>query len=36
MFINPNHRKKLNIVWGVIVVFIALSMVLAYIPSLYR
>jgi hypothetical protein len=36
MLLNPKHRKKLNIVWGVIVVLIAVSMILAYLPSLYR
>ena len=36
MIINPNHRKKLNIVWGIFAILIAISMVLLYLPSLYR
>lgn len=36
MLINPNHRKKLNIVWGIVVVVIAASMVLMSMPSLFR
>lgn len=36
MLFNPNHRKKIAIIWGVLVVLIIVSMVLAYIPSLYR
>ncbi len=36
MFINPDHRKKLNIAWGIVVVLIALSMVLLSMPSLFR
>lgn len=36
MLINPNHRKKLNIIWGVVVVIIVISMIMLYIPSLYR
>lgn len=36
MLINPKHRKKMNIVWGIFVILIAASMILAYMPSLYR
>jgi len=36
MLLNPKHRKALNIVWGVFAAFIILSMVLMYMPSLYR
>jgi hypothetical protein len=36
MLINPNHRKKLNIFWGIFAVLIIISMVALYIPALYR
>jgi hypothetical protein len=36
MLLNPKHRKILNIIWGVIVVIIILSMVALYLPALYR
>lgn len=36
MIINPNHRKKLNIVWGVVVVLIIASMIIFSLPSLFR
>ncbi len=36
MLLNPKHRKKLNFIWGIVVVLIVISMILLYIPSIYR
>lgn len=36
MLLNPKHRKAVGIVWGVVAVLIILSMVMLYIPSIYR
>ncbi len=36
MLLNPKHRKALNIIWGALAILIAGSMILAYLPSLYR
>ncbi len=36
MLLNPKHRKKLNIFWGIFAILIILSMVAAYLPALYR
>jgi hypothetical protein len=36
MFVNPKHRKRINILWGIVVVLIALSMILLSMPSLFR
>jgi|GEM_PF-872386 predicted nucleic acid-binding Zn ribbon protein len=35
MLFNKKHRRKINIVWGVICVLIIISMVLLYMPALY-
>jgi len=36
MLLNPNHRKKFNIIWGIFAVLIIISMVMLYVPALYR
>jgi hypothetical protein len=36
MLLNPKHRKALNIFWGIFAVLIIISMVMLYIPFLYR
>jgi len=36
MLLNPKHRKRLNMIWGIVVVLIVVSMILLYLPSLYR
>jgi hypothetical protein len=36
MLFNPQHRKKIQIFWAVFAGLIILSMVVAYIPSLYQ
>jgi hypothetical protein len=36
MIINPNSRKKMNIVWGVFAALIIVSMVVLYLAPLYR
>lgn len=36
MLFNPQHRKKVQIFWAVFAALVILSMVLAYVPSLYR
>ncbi len=33
MLINPEHRKKLNIAWGIVVVLLIVSMIMLYIPA---
>ncbi len=36
MFLNPKHRRKIGIAWGVVCVLIIISMILLYIPALYQ
>jgi hypothetical protein len=36
MMFNPKHRKKIQMFWTIFAVIVALSMVLMYVPSLYR
>jgi len=32
MLFNPKHRKKLQIVWSVVVILVIVSMILLYTP----
>jgi hypothetical protein len=36
MIFNPKHKKKIQTFWIVFSLLIIVSMVLLYIPSLYR
>jgi competence protein ComGC len=36
MLFNPKNKKKIQIIWGVLVVLVIASMILLYLPSIFR
>jgi hypothetical protein len=35
MLFNPNHRKKINLIWMIVSVIIILGMIVVYVPVLF-
>ncbi len=36
MLFDRKHKKKIQIVWGIVVILVIVSMIALYLPSLFR